>query len=99
MRSKLNVRTRASAPAAGSVHGVVVAAGDVRRERLFRRVTRGTVAAIVRERDRLDEGHAQSDSARDTSRDLRDLDRVREARAQVIVFGGDVDLTLACEPA
>ena len=38
----------------GAVDGVVVAAGHVRRERLFRRVTRGTVTAVVRERDRLD---------------------------------------------
>ena len=37
--------------------------------------------------------------AGDAGGDLRDLDRVREPRAQVIVFGGDEHLALPREPA
>ena len=53
--------------------------------------------AVVRERDRLGERHAQADDPGDAGGHLRDLDRVGEARAEVIVFGGDVHLALARE--
>jgi hypothetical protein len=57
------------------------------------------VAAIVGERDRLDEWKAQVRSTRDTGRDLRDLDCMREARAEVVIFGRDEHLALAREPS
>ena len=68
-------------------------------ERLLGRVARRAVPAVVRERDRLGERNAQPGDAGDAGRDLRDLDRVREPGAEVIVFGGDVHLALAREPA
>ena len=83
----------------GAVDGVVVAAGHVRRERLLRRVAGRTVPAVVRERDRLGERDAEAGDAGDAGGDLRDLDRVREPGAEVIVFGRDEHLALAREPA
>ena len=62
----------------GAVHSVVVTGGgQVRRERLLRRVPAGTVTAVVRERDRLGERHAEPGDAGNADRDLGDLDRVR----------------------
>ena len=57
-----------------------------------------TVATVVREGDRLGERYTKTDSPGDTGRDLRDLDRVREPGAEVIVFGGDIHLALPREP-
>ena len=70
----------------GAVDRVVVAAGHVRRERLLRRVAGRAVAAVVRERDRLGERHAQVGGPGDAGGDLRDLDRVGEPGAEVVVF-------------
>ena len=83
----------------GAVHGVVVPAGHVGREGLLRRVAGRAVAAVVRERDRLGERHVQAGDPGDPGGDLRDLHRVREAGAEVIVFGGDEHLALPREPA
>ena len=44
-------------------------------------------------------GDVQTDGPRDPGRDLRDLDRVREPGAEMIVFRGDEHLALAREPA
>ena len=82
----------------GAVDRVVVAAGQVRRERLLRRVPGRAVAAVVRERDRFGERHAEPGRARDAGRDLRDLDRMGEPGAQVVVLGGDEHLALARQP-
>src|SRR5207253_505362 len=57
------------------------------------------VPAVVRERDRFGERHAQTGRPSDTGGDLRDFDGVRKPRAEVIVFRRDVDLALAREPA
>ncbi len=80
-----------------AVHRVVVAARDVRGERLLARVTTGTVPAVVREGDRFGEREAEISGAGDARRDLRDLDGMREARAEMIVLGRDEHLTLAGE--
>ena len=83
----------------GAVDGVVVAGGrEVRRERLLGRVAGGPVTAVVRQRDRLGEREAEVGGPGDPDRDLRHLDRVGEAGAEVVVLRGDEDLALAGEP-
>ena len=82
----------------GAVDRVVVAAGQVRRQRLLGRVAGRPVPAVVRERDRLGERQAEPGRTRDAGGHLRDLDRVREAGAEVIVLRRDEHLALAREP-
>jgi hypothetical protein len=48
----------------------------------------------VREGDRLRQWHAKLGRPCDPGRDLGDLDRVRQARAEMVVFGRDEDLAL-----
>jgi hypothetical protein len=55
------------------------------------------VAAVVGEGDRFRERHTQFGGARDPGGDLRDLDRVGQARPEVIVFRRDEDLALPGE--
>ena len=82
----------------GAVDRVVVAgAGEVRRERLLRRVAGRPVPAVVGERDRLDQRQAQVGRPGDAGGDLRHLDRVGEPGAEMVVFGGDEHLALAGE--
>lgn len=81
----------------GAVDGVVVSAGQIGGEGIFGGVAGGTVPAVVRERDRLDEGQAQVGGPGDAGRDLSDLDGMGQPGAQVIVFGGDENLTFAGE--
>ncbi len=82
----------------GAVDGVVVAGlGEVRRERLLRRVAGGPVPAVVGQRDRLHQREAQVGGAGDAGGDLRHLDRVREPGAEMVVFGRDEHLALAGE--
>ena len=81
----------------GAVDRVVVATLDVRRQRFLRRVAGRPVTAVVRERDRLGERHAEVRTTRDARRDLRDLDCVREAGAEMVVFRRDEHLALAGE--
>ena len=83
----------------GAVDRVVVAAvREVRRERLLRRVPGRAVPAVVGEGDRLHERDAQVGGPGDAGGHLRDLDRVGEPGAEMVVFGGDEHLALAGEP-
>ena len=52
---------------------------------------------VVPQADRLDQILVQSERARDTARDSRRLERVREARAEMIVRGVDPDLGLVAK--
>ena len=82
----------------GAVDGVVVAGpGQVRRERLLRRVPGRAVPAVVGERDRLHQREAQVGGPGDAGGDLGHLDRVREAGAEMVVLGRDEHLALAGE--
>ena len=55
------------------------------------------VAEVVAEPDRLGEVLVEPERARDGARDLRDLERVRHARAVVIALGRDEDLRLVLQ--
>ncbi len=55
------------------------------------------MTAVVRERDRLDERQTEVRGARDSGGDLRDLDRVGQAGAEMVVLGRDEHLALARE--
>jgi len=68
-------------------------------ERVLAGVPEGRVPEVVREGDRLGEVLVQVECARDRARDLRDLDRVREARPVVVALGRDEDLRLVLEAA
>src|ERR1700754_3558117 len=68
-----------------------------RVERVLSRVPERRVPQVVRERDRLDEIFVEPQVARDRSRDLRDLERVRQPRAEEIAFVIDEDLRLVLE--
>ena len=57
------------------------------------------VPEVVAERDRLGQVLVQAERAGDAAGDLRDLDRVRQARAEVVALVGDEDLRLVLEPA
>ena len=68
-------------------------------ERLLAGVAEGRVAEVVAERDRLGEILVEVEGARDGAGDLRDLERVREARDVVVAGGRDEDLRLVLEAA
>jgi hypothetical protein len=57
------------------------------------------VPEVVPEPDRLGEVLVQAQRAGHRPRDLRHLDRVRQARAEVVALGGDEDLRLVLEAA
>jgi hypothetical protein len=61
------------------------------------RVPEGRVAEVVHERDRLGEVLVGAQVARDRARDLRDLDRVREAGPVEVALVDDEDLCLVLE--
>ena len=71
---------------------------EIGRQRVFAGMAAGTVAAVVAERDRLDERHVEPQRPPDARRDLRDLERVREPRA-LVIGGEDEDLRLAGQAA
>ncbi len=50
------------------------------------RMTEGCMPEVVPERNRLREVLVEGEAARDRTRDLRDVDRVRHARAEMIPF-------------
>jgi hypothetical protein len=57
------------------------------------------VAAVVGERDRLHQRHAEVGGPRDAGGHLGDLDRMGEPGAEVVVLGGDEHLALAGQPS
>ena len=57
-----------------------------RVQRILAGVPKGRVPEIVRQADRLGERFIDAQCARDGARDLRDLDRMRHARAVQIAF-------------
>ena len=56
------------------------------------------MAEVVAEADRLDEILVQPQRAADAARDAGRLERVREARAEVVAFGVDEHLRLVPQP-
>ena len=81
----------------GAVDGVVIPARQIRRQRVLRRVTGGAVTAVVAERGGFGQRDIQPGGPCDAHRNLRDLDGVREAVAQVIVVGRDEHLAFSGE--
>src|SRR5579872_4274612 len=57
------------------------------------------MAEVVAERDRFGQLFVEPEDFRDAPRDLRHLERVREARTVVIAFRREEDLSLVLEPA
>ena len=68
-------------------------------QRVLPGMTERRMAEIVRERNGFDEIFVHAQIARDRTRDLRDFETVREARAEQIAFVIHEDLRLVFEPA
>ena len=68
------------------------------REGLFAEVAERRVPEVVPEGDGLGEVFVQADRSGGGARDLRDLERVREAHPVVIALRGDEDLGLVLQP-
>ena len=68
-------------------------------QRVLPGVPERRVAEVVRQRDRLDEVLVDAELPGDRATDLRDLERVRQARAEEVAFVVDEDLGLVLEPA
>ena len=78
---------------------VVEAAGHQRVDDALAGVAERRVAEIVAERDRFGELLVQAQDLRDRARDLRHLERVRQARAVVIAGRREEHLRLVLQPA
>ena len=78
---------------------VVESAGNELVEHPLARMAERRVAEVVAQRDRLGELLVQLQHLRDRSRDLRDLERVRQPRAVVIACRREEHLRLVLEPA
>ena len=78
---------------------VVEAAGHQRVDDALAGVAERRVAEIVAERDRLGQLFVQAQHLRDRARDLRHLERVRQARAVVIAGRREEHLRLVLQPA
>src|SRR5271166_6300996 len=63
------------------------------------RVSERRMSKVVDERERLDKVHIQIESRSDGARDLRDLDGVRQARAEVVRVAAGEDLGLVLQAA
>ena len=74
------------------------ALGQARVEHRLADVPERRVAEVVPEPDRLDEVLVERERARDRARDLGDLERVGEPRAEVVALGRDEDLRLVLQP-
>ena len=68
-------------------------------QRVLSGVAERRVPEVVRQGDRLDEVFVDAELPGDRATDLRDLERVRQARAEEIAFVIDEDLGLVLEPA
>ena len=68
-------------------------------ERLLAGVAERRMAEVVAEADRLDEILVQPQRTADAARDAGRLERVRQARAEMIALGIDEDLRLVPQPA
>jgi hypothetical protein len=82
--------------------GIVVEAALARHglvQRLLAGMAEGRMAEIVGEGQRLGEILVQREPPRDRTRDLRHLQRVRQAGAVVVALMRDEDLRLVLEPA
>ena len=78
---------------------VIEAAGNQLVEHALARMAERRVAEIVPERNRFGKLLVQLQHLRDGSRDLRDLERVRQPRAVVIAGRREEHLRLVLEPA
>src|SRR5262249_14864769 len=78
---------------------VVEAARHERVDHALAGVTERRVAEVVAERDRLGQLLVQPQHLGDRARDLRDLERMRQARAVVIAGRREEDLRLVLETA
>ncbi len=68
-------------------------------QRVLPGVPERRVPEVVRQGDRLDEVFVDAELPGDRATDLRDLERMRQARAEEIAFVIDEDLGLVLEPA
>ena len=69
-----------------------------RCHRLFSGMTEGCVTEVVRQRDRFRQIFIESECSRDVAADLRDFQRVRNARSVVIAVPADEHLRLVLQP-
>ena len=83
---------------AAALHPVLKAALDDAVERILARVPERRVPEVVPHRDGLGQILVEPQRARQRAGHLRDLQRVRQARAVVIALRGEKDLRLALEP-
>ena len=82
--------------------GLVVVAetlGEALSQRLLAGVAERAVPDVVAEGDSLGEVLVEAQGAGDRASHLRHLERVREARDEVVLLGGDEDLRLVLEAA
>ena len=79
--------------------GLRVALAQQAVEHVFPGVAERRVAEVVAERDRLGQVLVQAECPRDAARDLRDLDRVGQARPEVVALVRDEDLRLVLQAA
>ena len=99
MPSRVSAHRFSGASTTSAPHGpVVVALGDEGVERVLAGVPAGSVAAVVTQGDRVDQGHVGPDPAGDRGGDLGDLQRVGQP-GPLVVTGVDHDLGLAGQPA
>src|SRR5205085_10854752 len=75
------------------------AAGDERVEDALAGVAEWRVAEVVTQRNGLGQLFVQPQHLRNRARDLRDLQRVRQARPIVVAGGRKEDLRLVFQPA
>ena len=73
------------------------ALAQARVESVLADVAEGRVPEVVAEADRLREVLVEAERAGDGPRDLRDLERVRQPRAEVVALGGDEHLRLVLQ--
>ena len=70
----------------GTPHGVVVAAFNILRQRIFAGVSAGPVATVMAERNGFGQRHVEPECAGDRHGDLGDLESVGESRALVVLW-------------
>ena len=68
------------------------------RERTLARVAKGRMPKVMPKRDRLGQVFVEPQGARHCARDLRDLERMRQAGAVVVALGRDEHLRLVGKP-
>ena len=78
---------------------VPAAVREVGRKGVFAGMAKRRVANVMAKRDRLGQRLVQAQRRGQRARDLGDLQRVRQARDEVVALGVDEDLRLVLQPA